>query len=669
MKNALIVILVLTVFSSKAQNFKFGKVSEEEVLQSVNPLDSSANATVLYKNENIGFVFQKDEGFMQVRTVHERIKIYTKEGFDWATKRIRLYDESNAKSESLQSIKAYTYNYIDGKVEKDKLRKDGIFSEETNKYWKIKSFTMPNIKVGCVIEYTYDIKSPFLAIDDVEFQYTIPINEFDLKIVTPEYFVYNRLFNPRAIYVPQLDFSRNNRTLTISSKQRSGKVVSQSTFSNSKLTFQEDIITSHEQHIPAIENEPYVGYLDNYRSKLSLELTSIRYPNEPYKSLATDWETVTKNIYNNPDFGNQLNKSNYYETELDLLLADVTDLEQKIAIIFNHVKTKVKWNDYYGYTTEVGVKKAYKDGSGNVADINLMLVAMLRYAGVEANPVLISTKNNGIPLFPTRNGFNSVICLVENEDLNMMLDATDLYSSFNTLPNRDLNWQGRVIREGGSSTWVDLQPNFVSNETSMVQVVITPELTAEGKVRCRKQDYVAKGYREKHGIANTENFRKSLEKDKGGLVVSEMNIKNAENIASPVDITYAYSYAEGINEIGTNLYFSPMLFLADEENPFKSNSRRLPIDLNYPFSDTYKINIQLPEGYEVETIPEDVRLDFNQGTGYYSYIISQNENFIQLIIDLDLKTSLILADDYPAFKEFYSVVIEKQSEQIVLKKV
>ena len=70
----------------------------------------------------------------------------------------------------------------------------------------------------------------------------------------------------------------------------------------------------------------------------------------------------------------------YYKKDLDVLLEGITDPIKKIALIFNHVKAKVKWNDYHGIYTSDGVKKAYKDHVGNVAEINLMLTSMLRYA-------------------------------------------------------------------------------------------------------------------------------------------------------------------------------------------------------------------------------------------------------------------------------------------------
>ncbi|MGC1472509.1 MAG: DUF3857 domain-containing protein [Psychroserpens sp.] len=668
MKSCIAVILFLMTFATQAQNYKFGKVSMEELQQVFNPLDSSANATVLYREEHISFDLRKDEGFVQVREVHERIKIYNKEGYKWATKRIRLYDESNAKSENLEGLKGYTYNLVNGKIEDSKLKKDGTFKEEANKYWKINSFTMPNIKDGCVVEYTYKIDSPFTTIDDIEFQYTIPIEKFDLTIKTPQYFVYNKLLNPNASYMPVLDQSTRNRVETTTNKERTGWKIVSTNYSTSKLEFIEDIITSNETDIPALNDEPFVDNLDNYKAKLILELTVIKYPNQPYKSLASSWDAVTKTIYNNPEFGTQLDKSSYFEDDLDALLLDITDPFQKAMLVFEHVKSKVKWNNFYGFNSEVGVRKAYKDGAGNVADINLMLTAMLRYAGLKAHPVLVSTKNNGIPLFPTRQGFNYVICMIEDDSLNVLLDASGKHSTFNVLPTHTLNWQGRVIREDGTSDWIGLTPSVLSKDVSSLNVKINPDLSIEGKVRQQKTDYVAMGYRDKYANVSKDDIIKNIERDKGQLEITDIDIENTNNTNEPLLITYDYKLNDGIEAIGGNLYFSPMLFFASEDNPFKQETRNFPIDFMYPFSDRYMINILIPEGYAIESLPENKKVQFGDA-GEFLYLAKANGSYLQLTIALDMKTSFILAQDYNNFKDFYSTVIEKQTEKVVLKKI
>lgn len=129
-----------------------------------------------------------------------------------------------------------------------------------------------------------------------------------------------------------------------------------------------------------------------------------------------------------------------------------------MTAILNYVKSNIKWNNYLGYGCEKGVRKAYKEKIGNCADINLMLTAMLGYSGLQAHPVLISTRSNGINFFPSTEGFNYVIAGVETPTGIALLDATDEFSTINVLPLRDLNWIGRLIRKDGTSETVDLMP-------------------------------------------------------------------------------------------------------------------------------------------------------------------------------------------------------------------
>lgn len=666
------VILLLVTCNLQAQNFKFGKVSKTELAEKSHPKDSSAHAAVLFKKESIRFDYLKGEGFIQVRSVSERIKIYDKEGFAWATKKIRLYNKQNSTSENIYKLKAYTYNLIDENIETDKLKKDGVFEEELNKYWKIKSFTMPNIKVGCVIEFSYEISSPFLAIDDLELQYTIPINTLEILVKTPEYFLYNKVLNPQSSFLPKITESKSSKSESVTNStvsQNSSGVASYYNSSTNRFSINENVIKIDETEIPALKEESFVDNLGNYIAKLKLELVALNYPNKPYQNLLGSWDDVTKTIYDSDDFGLQLGKSNYYEDDINALIGNLTTNAQKARAIYNYVKSKVKWNGYYGYSAEAGVRKAYKEGVGNVADINLMLVSMLRFAGISANPVLISTKSNGIPLFPTKDGFNYVICFVEDKDILALLDATSENATFNTLPVRDLNWQGRVIRESGSSIWVDLIPTKVSKEITGLHLKINSDLSAEGKVRSQKFNYIAKRYRDNYADLSDEEYVKMLEKDKGDLIVSELNVNGVGDLSEPVKISYSYKMENAVEEIGDKLYFSPLLFLSTEDNPFKEEKRQLPIDLRYPVSDKYMISVMIPENYEVETLPKNEVLDFSNSTGGFKYLVNQNGRFIQVNVELNINTSLVLPENYTFFKQFFTQVIEKESEKIVLKRI
>jgi uncharacterized protein YjhX (UPF0386 family) len=117
----------------QAQDYEFGEVSEEEVLEKEHPEFKEANAAILFREHRVYYEIKKHKGLRQVTEVHERIKIYNKEGFDWANKTISVF-QNGTKKEEIGNIKGYTYNIVDGKLVDEKLRNNGIFNEEASKY-------------------------------------------------------------------------------------------------------------------------------------------------------------------------------------------------------------------------------------------------------------------------------------------------------------------------------------------------------------------------------------------------------------------------------------------------------------------------------------------------------------------------------------------------------
>ncbi|HHH55243.1 MAG TPA: DUF3857 domain-containing protein, partial [Bacteroidetes bacterium] len=162
MKNiSLIIILFLPLFL-QAQEYKFGKVSKAELEEKFYPLDSTANAAILYTERKTNFEYSNVNGFFIVEKYFTRLKIYNKEGFENATQKILAYYNTSNK-EKVTDIKATTYNLIDGKIVKNKLSKKNIYREAENKLYNSVKFTLPNLKPGSVIEWAYTFKSPFIA--------------------------------------------------------------------------------------------------------------------------------------------------------------------------------------------------------------------------------------------------------------------------------------------------------------------------------------------------------------------------------------------------------------------------------------------------------------------------------------------------------------------------
>ena len=177
--------------NGKAQDFQLGKVTIEELEEKQHPKDTSAVAAVLFKNGKTTLDFFEGKGFVLQTVVRTRIKIYKKEGYDWANQAIE-YSLDSSPNETVDFSQAVTYNLVDGKIEKTKLKSEGVFVETINKYWNRKKIMMPNVKVGSVVEYEYVIKSPNIVHPrNWDFQTKIPVNSSEYITSFPSHYMYN----------------------------------------------------------------------------------------------------------------------------------------------------------------------------------------------------------------------------------------------------------------------------------------------------------------------------------------------------------------------------------------------------------------------------------------------------------------------------------------------
>lgn len=627
---------------SFSQKYELGKVTVEELQQAYHLSDSSASAAILFKKGDTKFTLN-NSGWTIITEVSYKIKIYKKEGLSFADQQFAYYVGSSGR-ENMFFHDAYTYNLVDGKVVKTKLKNESEFKEEFNEDWNLKKLSFPQVKEGSIIEFSYRKTSPHITVfDDFYFQREIPVDFVEYAIYMPEYFKYRTVINGyEKISVKDTPITTGDFPLR--------KFI----YSGNK--------------IPAIKDEDFTINKENYMSILKAELASIVYPNQPIKNVAIDWNDVVKNIYQSDNFGAQLDENSYFKDELDAILKNLNTSQDKIFGIFNFVKSKMSWNEKYGIYTKEGVRKAYKEGIGNVAEINLMLTSMLRHAGFEANPILISTRANGISLFPNRSAFNYVVAAIEVTDALIFLDATNVYNSVNQLPLKALNWKGRIIRKHGSSAEVDLLNVPISKENVIVIATINNDGALDGKLRRQLTDYYAYLHRINYGGVKEDSYLERLEKSLNDIEVSEYKVDNLKSIGLPLTESFAFKDDNSVEIIGDKMYISPFFFFSQSTNPFNSQTRTYPVDFNFPFKDSYNFSIKIPEGYEVEYLPSPIQVGMIKDYGVFKFNVSSTGNQIQVITNFDVNTFKVSAEDYLILKEFYKVMLGKHSEKIILKK-
>lgn len=644
MKIKHIIIALLFINSVCSQNYDLGEVTVEELKEQFHPIDSSAEAAYKFKVADTYYELNGNGNWIVVTNVKVKIKIYKKEGLGKANKEVSYY-VGGKTSERLSFDDAYTYNLVDNKIERTKLKSEGEFKVDVNEDWQQKKIVLPAVKVGSVIEYSYKLRSPYLTrINDWYFQEDIPIDFVRYAINIPEYFRY--------------------RTVITGYEEVASKKEPFSTFDFGGVRN-----IYFKENMPAIKEESFVNNIKNYTAVLKYELASISYPNQPVQNLSLDWDGVTKQIYKSFNFGRELKFNSYFKDDLDPLLKTVNTRDEKIELILNFVKDRMTFNDKHRVFCEDGVKKAYKNRVGSSAEINLMLVAMLRYADINANPVLVSTKSNGIAFFPNRTAFNYVVAVVEIPDDTILLDATNDNSYLNILPVKALNWKGRIIRKSGSSAEVSLIPIKASNDIVDIIATIDDQGVIEGKLREQSFDYVAFLFREKNkSLKNNSDFIEKLENKYKSVKISDYDISGLKELSQPIIEKYSFQSDDLTDKIGGKLYFSPLLYFERNENPLKQEKRKYPLDYDIPFTDSFRISLNIPTDYEVESVPEAISLIMQTGEASFIFNTKVFNNTIQISSIFSINKAFIPAEQYEYLKELYKIMIEKQSEKIVLRK-
>ncbi|REE83190.1 uncharacterized protein DUF3857 [Lutibacter oceani] len=647
MKKVLLTMLALAFIQiSYSQDFKFGKVSKEELQEKFYPLDSTANAAYLYKKRST-YTAISGGSIRLITEIQVRMKIYNKEGFDWSTVEINLYGNSNSNSENVSNIKAVTYNFEDNKIQETKLNKDAIFSEQKSEHWKVKKFTMPNLKEGSVLEWSYKVYSPYISsIDDVVVQQEIPIKKLEARVKLLEWFLFNKR---QKGYYP---FNIN-----------------ESTKFNSALKTSDKVIEVLEENIPALKAEPYVNNMSNYAASLQLEVASLSAPEYGlFENYATSWDEVAKKILKSSSFGGELKKTKHLKEDIIKLKGEFKTNQAKIAGALEFVKSKIKWNGNFGQYSEKGLKKAYSEGSGNIGDINLTLVAVLRELGINANPVLVSTRKHGIPITPTNRGFNYVVALAETEEGEVLVDASEKFSLTNVLPIRALNWKGTIIRDNETVDFIDLATSIPSNNEFTLDYKINEDGLIEGLTRVKYENLATINYRNENTDLDEDELISNIEQRNNDIEILNFRVTNLNEISKPILEIYQFEKEDGVEIIGDKMYLSPMLFLSEKENPFKLEKREYPIDFGAPWQKRVITAIEIPAGYSIESLPENLAIGLSNNIGKFIYSIKQSGTKILLTSFVEVNQGVIPAQNYQEIKGFYKIIVEKNTEKIVLVK-
>lgn len=669
-----IVLLTLFLPNLHAQKsfMKLGSIPKEDLQMEVYLPDTSASAVILGDFGVSKFSYTADKGWVIMHSRHVRIKIFDKEAFDWADFNLSLYKGKGGGHEDLASLKAFTVNIEDGKIVKHKLDRNDVFNESYDKNHELYKFTMPNVKENSILDVSYTLELPYLfTLQAWQFQYDIPVRKSQYHVFIPEYFYYKNWVNG-YLYVKKESEKRRESFQYI----QSGKIDALGSGryeSGGTVNFEVQVThwTYDIQKVPAFIREPFITTPSDYLSRLEFELLKIEVPGQVYKNFTQDWAEINKDMLDDDDFGKQLNNTAHLKDIISGIQLVTSDPTKQMMMAYEAIKRHMVWDKRYRMYPNTSIRKAFNDGGGNSSDINLNLVSLLKGLGMDANPVLVSTRSNGKirPGQVILTQFNHVIACVEIEGEMHVLDAIDPYCPYFMLPPNTLNGKGLMLSRKGFD-WVDLYSSLPWSEKVYCNLQLNNDLEFEGSIVQKQENFAALSNRKEiKDQANEEEYRQELEQDMEGLLIDELRITNLDSLYEPLNIEAEVVLQDKVTEGGEFLYFNPILFDRVDENKFKNDEREYPIDFTYPVTKSYTYAIKLPDGYTVQEVPEPLRMVLPDDGGSFTYIVKAVGSQLSVRYLYSINKTVFPTPAYPEIKKFYEVMVASQSEQVVLKQI
>jgi hypothetical protein len=669
--NIAILLCLLLTFSLSAQKdpVKWGKVAPADLKMKTYDLDPEAEAIVLADYASLRFDFTSND-LLYILDHHVRIKILKKSAFERGDISIPYYSYNNV--EKLSGLKAQVILPNGKKIKVDK--KD-IFDDEYNKYWSRRKFAFPGLEEGCIIEYKYSKKSQSIYyLEDWYFQTDIPTRLSEFRTNIPEWFDYVSFKQGLRHKTEKSELSERIPV----SRQRSSRNHNGFSSEGSNLTdngVQAVIVKTryYLENVPALKSEKFITTMNDYYSKLSLQLQSVQYPNSPRRDVTSSWSQEAKDLENSATFGGQINKKRYTKklmAAVQPLLAGIEDDHKKVATIYSFLSQNITWNNLYGRNSH-SLDEAFEKKTASSGELNLMFIAICRQSGIKSFPVLASTRTHGktMQYYPKSDQFDHVLAFVQIGETEQLFDIGSPNRNPNLLRMNSLNYTGWLI-DGEKSKWIPI-PASKDTEIAMATFTLEDNGNLSGTVSQSFKGYCAMKARtsfHKNKNEDHKHIRENWQEKFPDVNIKSIHFKNENRPNENLNCNIELDIPQAAQLSDEFIYLSPLLGMGLEENPLKQEERTFSVDIPIKSKEQYILNLTIPDGYTVDELPEAISLKMDGDGGSFLFQISQSKNTIQIVSKMIIKKLHYEPEEYDIIKHFFDIIVEKHSEQIVLKK-
>jgi hypothetical protein len=632
---------ILAVQQAKA-GVGFQPVVPEELSLKSEPLAPGAPAIVLYRQVD------RDDN---VHTPHEdnyfRIKILTEEGRKHADVEIPFFKGS----EEVTNVKGRTIKpdgsivNFDGKVfEKEFVKGKGL------KYLA-KTFTLPDVRVGGIIEYFYTV--------DLQEHYV-----FD-----SHWILSNELFTKKA----RFSLKRYTGTYQAFSLRWSWHALPPGA---DPKEGPDRIIRMEADNIPAFPLEDYMPPPNELRSRVDF----IYEEGIAEKDQASFWRQVGKK--RNGDLENFVGKRKAMEQAVAQIVSPTDSQEVKLRKIYDRVQ-QFRNTSYEIQKTEQeqkrdkeksaeNVEDVWKRGYGNGIQLTWLFLGLARAAGFEAYGCWVSSRSEYFftPVTMESAKLNSNVVLVKLNGKDVYLDPGGAFTPFGLLTWPETAAVGlRLDKDGGTWIKTTLPEASESRIERVGKLKLSDSGDLEGKVTVTYIGLEAMYHRMTKRHADEVDRKKFLEERLTSQIsaAAEAELTNKPDWTSsetPLVAEFDLKIPGWASNAGKRVVLPAAIFTAGEKGVFEHANRVQPIYFDYPYEKVDDLTIELPAGWKVSSVPAPQ--DLNGKIVVYNAKVEQNPGSLRLTRKLMIDVLLLEQKYYPALRSFFQAVRTSDGVQIVV---
>ena len=615
-------------------------ISQDELKMTSDPKAPGAPAIILYR--------QVDRDDSETRNPHEynyvREKIFTEEGRKHADVEIPFVKDRW----TIHAIKARTIKpdgsiaNFDGKVyEKEIVKARGL------KYLA-KTFTLPDVQPGSIIEYHY-------MIDFAEYY-----------IFDSHWILSDDLFSKRAKFTlkPYAEWAL------------------QWSWSNglpegTKAPVNENKLVHMEvQDVPAFQTEDDMPPEGAMKFRVDFVYSEDGFEKEADKF----WKKQGKKMNDRAE--GFVNKRKAMEQAVAEIVSPGDTPEVKLQKIYDRAQ-KIRNTSFEAEKTQQEEKRAKEKEINNVEDvwkrgyadgyqITWLFLGLARAAGFDASPVRIATRDDHF--------FNSNLMKAQDLNTNVVqvkLDGKDWYfdpgsafAPFGLLPWSESGTPGlKLDKDGGTWITTTLPVSSASQVQRIADLKMTQEGSLEGKLTVKFSGLEAMWRRVEERHQDETHRKKFLEDYVKEIIPATIDVELANkpewtSSAQALVAEYSLKVPGWVSSAGRRALLSVGLFSAPERRMCEHTTRVHPLYFHYMFEKSDNVQIELPLGWQVSTLPQPQTNDAKLVV--YSMKVANDKGTLHL--ERHLKSDLISLEQkyYGALRNFYQMVRTADEQQVVL---